>query len=405
MKLSKKALGAKKSITMEVNEKFRAMVNEGKSVYNLCSGQLRFRPTPDFVQSMISQMNYLASFQYPSVQGNQKLRKKIIDHYSNKRNLSFEDSGFEVIVSNGSKHSLYNALGAILDPDDEVILLCPYWVSYPEMIQFWGAKPVIVDTYLYDSFSPSISRIEEAITDNTKAIIINSPNNPGGIFYNNDWMKIFSEMISKYDDIYIVSDEIYDDIYYYDPGPTYFYEKKPSLLNRTIITNGISKSFSATGLRLGYCLAQKEVVDAMTRIQSQTTSGTNSLIQRSVADFNFDHLKDFHSEIKQNLRELSTGLREEFRKANLSHCWYQTNSAFYFMLDFSRTELYNKVSEGKEGDFSNEICELILEKTSVALVPGSSFGLKNSARLSLVLERIPFNKALSRLCEYLNNPT
>ncbi len=405
MKLSKKALSAQKSVTMEVNERFQSMVKEGKEVYNLCSGQLRFRPTPEFVQSMISQMNYLASFQYPSVQGNIDLRKKILNHYSNKRQVVLEENGFDVIVSNGSKHSLYNALGAILDPGDEVILLCPYWVSYPEMIQFWGAKPKIVDTYLYDSFSPSISRIEEAITDNTKAIIINSPNNPGGIYYGQEWMKQFSEMIKKYNELYIISDEVYDDIYYYDPGPTYFYQRDPELLERTIITNGISKSFSATGLRVGYCLARKEIIDAMTRIQSQTTSGTNSLIQRALADFNFDQLRDFHEEIREMLRELSIDLREIFRQANLSHCWYQTNSAYYFMLDFSRTEIYNEVSKGKEGDYSEEICELILEKIGVALVPGSSFGLKNSARLSLILEPMPFRNALEKLCQFLNNPT
>lgn len=400
MKLNQRIIDSKRSVTMEVNEKVNQIKKQGEEVYNLSSGQLSFRPTPEFIQSLISQTNFLSSFQYPSVQGRKDLREKISQSYQKNRKIDL-GSNHEVIISNGSKHSIYNALGAILNPGDEVILLSPYWVSYPEMIRFWGGIPKVITTHLYDSYTPDLLRIKESITSKTKAIIINSPNNPAGIYYDENWMKGFGSMIQEFPNLFLFSDEVYSDIYYYDPAPSYFYQSHPNLLGRTIIINGISKSFASTGLRVGYCLAPQEVINAMVIIQSQTTSGASSLVQKALSDFDFENLKFFHDEIKSFLRNSSEILREELRKAGLAHCWYQTNSAFYFMLDFTRTNAFQDIQEDIT-DCSSRLCMDLLETEKVAVVPGSSFGLLNSARISLTIEPTPFKEGLKRLCRYLN---
>ncbi|MCB9091777.1 MAG: aminotransferase class I/II-fold pyridoxal phosphate-dependent enzyme [Halobacteriovoraceae bacterium] len=407
MKLSQRISQSSKSVTMEWNEIVQDIRRQGKEVFNLTSGQLNFRPTPEFIQSLSSQLNFLGSFQYPPVKGLPVLRKKFLEYVEGQRKIDLQvHNGFDCIISNGSKHSLYNAFGSLIDAGDEVIILTPYWVSYPEMINFWGGKSVFVQTYLYDSFSPDINLILEKITDKTKAIIINSPNNPAGVHYDSDWMRSFAEAMKEHPSIYLISDEIYSDIFYYDPAPTYFYQYDESLLSRTLIINGISKSFASTGLRIGYCLAPKDIVDAMAIIQSQTTSGANSLVQRALKDFEFSNLKFFLKQVRSHLRRSSEILREAFRSHDLSHCWYQTSSAFYFMLDFSRTNLYKVFKDRypEESDLSFKICEDILHKLHIALVPGKPFGLPNSARISLTTEEIPFEDAINKLCEYLTKP-
>ena len=192
------------------------------------------------------------------------------------------DNSFDCLISNGAKHSITNVLAGLLNSGDEVVLLAPYWISYPYMINLFGGVPVVVKSNIYDQFTPSVSEIEDKITSKTKAIIINSPNNPTGVFYRDDWMNEFAEMNEKYEHVAIISDEIYYKLNYYDPNPTYFYQKKPDLLERTIIIDGISKVLSSTGLRIGYTIAQKDFIKDLTKLQGQTASGANSLIQKAL---------------------------------------------------------------------------------------------------------------------------
>jgi aspartate aminotransferase len=184
-------------------------------------------------------------------------------------------------VSTGAKQALFNALSVILNPGDEVVLLSPYWLSYPQMIKLWGAEYKIVEGKLINRFEPDLQQLEEAITDKTKAVILNSPNNPTGVHYSDEWMKGFADVLKKKENVLILSDEIYGELSYYDPKPTYFYQHEESLLERTLIFDGLSKSFAATGLRLGYVLGDKKIIKAMNKVQGQSTSGANSLIQRA----------------------------------------------------------------------------------------------------------------------------
>lgn len=403
MRLSSRVKGVHDSITMKLNEKSLELTEEGKVVYNLSSGQLPIKPPASFVEKIHHELNFFKSFQYSPSAGFSSVRKKLLNHFIQKRELPFEtiEAGWDTILSNGSKHTLYNALGAIIDPGDEVVLLAPYWVSYPEMVKFWGGKPVVVKSNVFDAFVPAIEDIRKAISEKTKAIIINSPNNPSGVHYSEAWMREFTLFLNEYPDLIIISDEVYSDICYFDPQPTFFYQYDNSLLERTIVVHAISKSLAATGLRLGWAIAPKEVVEVMGRIQGQTTSAPNSLVQRAVLQWDLSEIDSFLIPVKNHIRQNAATLREKFREANLGHCWYQSTSAFYFMIDFSRTPMFSRF-EGK-GDFSYQIADEILNEEGITIVPGSDFGIPNTARISLVIEEIPFQEALSKMINYLKS--
>ena len=403
MLLSSRVKGIQDSITMKLNEKAQALADEGQAVYNLSAGQLPIKPPADFLEKIHHELNFLKSYQYSPVLGFPALRKKFMKHLAiqRKHSLEFLEEECDCIISNGSKHSIYNALGALLDPGDEVVLFAPYWVSYPEMVKFWGGQIQVVRSNVYDAFVPAFEDLERVMTQRTKVIILNSPNNPSGVHYSDAWMKEFAEMLKRYPDVVVISDEVYSELNYFDPAPTYFYQHDHELLKRTIVVQSISKSLASTGLRLGYAIAPKNAITAMSRIQSQTTSGASSLIQRSLLDVDLLATENFLSPVKTHLRRNASLLREKFREGNLSHCWYQSLSAFYYLLDFSRAPMFERYSQ-TEGDHSVEITEEILQKEGIVLVPGTDFGIPNSARLSLTIEEVPFTEAITKLVKYLN---
>jgi aspartate aminotransferase len=402
MYLSSRVKGISDSITMKLNEKALQLVEEGKVIYNLSGGQLPIKPLPEFIEKIHHQLNFLKSYQYSPASGFPVLRKKLMKNISAIRDLPSDifDTDYDCILSNGSKHSLYNALGALIDPGDEVILLAPYWVSYPEMVKFWGGTPTVVKTNVFDAFVPAIEDLRRMMTPRTRVIIVNSPNNPSGVHYSEKWMREFAQFLLEYPDLTVISDEVYSDISYFDPKPSYFYQIDRSLLSRTVIVHAISKTLASTGLRLGYAIAPTPVVNAMSRIQGQTTSGPNSLVQRALIDFDLQYIQTFLEPVKNHIRQNAAVLREKFRDGNLGHCWYQSTSAFYFMIDFSRTPMFARLEPDRDHSF--EIADELLENEGITVVPGSDFGLPNSARIALVIEEVPFQEAISKIVRYLN---
>ena len=401
MLLSSRVKGVADSITQQLNEKAQSLAEQGHVVYNLSAGQLPIKPPQDFIEKLQQQLNFLKSYQYSPVAGLPEVRKKILAHHGQCRRVSAE--GLDVVLSNGSKQSIYIALGAILDPGDEVILLAPYWVSYPEMIKFWGGVPLVVKSNIFDAFCPALEDITKVITPRTKAIIINSPNNPAGVHYPESWMRSFAALLKEHPDLWILSDEVYSDMGYFDPAPTYFYQHAPELMERTMVFGAISKSLASTGLRLGWTIAPSNATHGMSRIQGQATSGPSALVQRALADYDLASLERFLGPVKNHLRRSANLVREKLRASDLSNLWYQPHSAFYFLLDFSRTPMFARFAgEAPEKDYSKEICQALLEQHGVALVPGTDFGLPNSARMSLTMEEVPFQEALHKLVNFLN---
>jgi aspartate aminotransferase len=402
MELSSRVKGMPESVTLKLNSKAVELAEQGQQVYNLTAGQLPFRPPQDFIEAIRFELDFLKSYQYSPVAGFIELRKKIKQHIEISRGIKLGDE-FDCVVSNGAKHSISNILGAIVNPGDEVIIVAPYWISYPEMIKFCRAVPIVVQSSIFDVFTPPLSEIKKSISERTKAIIINSPNNPAGIHYSEEWMEQFAEILKENPHVSVISDEIYFEVCYYDPKPTYFYQKHPELLSRTIIVDGISKAFASTGLRIGYCIGPKDICKGIENLQGQLTSSANSLIQRAMINYNFSNSTHFLTPVKNHLRDNAIIIREKFKESNLMKCWYQPTSAFYFMIDFSQTPAFSKFKKNKDDntDFSYQICDEILETLGVVIVPGSDFGMPNSARISLVLQAQAMSEAIEKLVKYL----
>ena len=406
MELSSRVKGITESITLKLNTKAMELSESGKQVYNLTAGQLPFRPPQGFIDSIRSELDFLKSFQYSPVAGFIELRKKIIKHIEQTRGINFANLGeeFDCVVSNGAKHSISNILGALVEPGDEVIIISPYWISYPEMIKFCRGVPIVVKSSIFDVFTPPLQEIRKVISPKTKAIIINSPNNPAGIHYSDEWMKEFADLMEEHPHVNIISDEIYFEVCYYDPKPTYFYQKNPELLRRTIIVDGVSKAFASTGLRVGYCVGPKNICKGIENLQGQLTSSANSLVQRAMLHYDFSSSSQFLVPVKNHLRDNANIIREKFKDADLMKCWYQPISAFYFMIDFTQTPMFEKYCTNPKDktDHSVQICEDILNELGVVIVPATDMGMPNSARISLVLHKEAFAEAMDKLVSFFN---
>lgn len=402
MKISSRVKEIQESVTLALNAKAIKLESQGKTIYNLTAGQLPYRPPQNFLASLRQEADFLKSYQYSPVAGFKDLRKKLIDYVQASRKIELNNDLYDCIVCNGGKHALTNVLGALVDPGDEVIILQPYWLSYPEMIKFCRGVPIVIEADFYDHFCPPVDRVEKMISSKTKAIIINSPNNPSGISYSQEWMKKFGELMLKYPDICLISDEIYFELSYYDPKPSYFYQFYPQLLSQTIIVDGISKSLASTGLRLGYAIADKKLINAIEKLQGQTTSGANSLVQRAVFNFDFTQIDEYLNPIKLHLRENSKNIIEQLRDRGLSSLSYQTDSAFYFLLNFSKTPYAQlKLQTVKQDELTGILCSELIEHTGVVVVPGESFGAPLTVRLSLVTPTEIFKEAVGKFLDFL----
>lgn len=398
MKLSKRVSRLSESTTLKLNAQAVALAESGRKIYNLTAGQLPSRPPSNFINLVRSELDFVKSFHYTPVKGLSTLCKTIVSHHEKSRGISLEDK-FDCIITNGGKHALTNVMSALVDDEDEVVILSPYWTSYPEMVLFCGGNPKVVDACSYEMFIPKISDIRNAMSDKTKVIFINSPHNPSGISYSQEWMDQFAELMREFPHVAIISDEIYYQLSYFDPGPVYYYQKHRDLLDRTIIIDGISKTLASTGLRIGWAIAPKEIVAAMTKLQGQTASGANSLIQSALTHLDFATTDTFLEPIKKHLRANYKIVQAAYQKYGISHLSYRPTSAFYYLFDFSRMPVMKKYaqSEGDSADYSFEFCEGALDKYGLAMAPGGAFGVKNCARISLVLESEPFAEAIEKL--------
>ena len=385
----------KESITLKLNAEAISLAKQGHNVINLTAGQLPFKPDSKFIDSIKKECNFLSSFQYSPVPGQGNLKEKLMKNFYRDNNINNENN-LDVIISNGAKQSISNILCALLNPGDEVIIFTPYWVSYRPLIELYGGVVKVVESDFYDSFSPELNQLESLLSSKTKAIIVNSPSNPSGVIYSNDWMDKFGEIVESHPDVTIISDEIYRDLTYYDPAPKYFYQERQGLLNQTIIVGGISKSMAATGLRVGWAIAPKDFVGTLSKLQGQLTSGANSLIQSALVHYDLSNAQEYLNPIKVHLRENSKVLRDKLKEADLSHKWYQVRGAFYYILDFNKLPIHERFIKSVDdpSDYGHEICTYLLKSYGVACVPGTDFGLKNCARISLVSPNQEFESAV-----------
>ncbi len=379
------------SLTLTINAKAAKLKAEGRDIVAFGAGEPDF-DTPDFIKDAAIEAINKGVTKYTPASGTVELKKAICEKL--KRDSGVEYKPSEIVVSNGAKHSLYNIFSVLLNPGDEVIIQSPYWVSYPEMVMFAGGKSVFVETTDTD-FKMTAEAFEAAITPNTKAVIINNPNNPNGSVYSRDELRAIATVAMKHN-VTVVSDEIYEELIYDGEEHYGVVEAMPEIKDNAIIVNGMSKAFAMTGWRIGYTAAPEHVTKAMTSFQSHSTSNPNSIAQyASVAAL--EHNKDFIMAMRAEFESRRNLIVELINSVDGISC-KPPKGAFYVMVNIS--ELKGKSIDGKVIEGSMSFTELLLEYANVAVVPGVAFGADDYIRLSYATSKDNIKKGIERIAEF-----
>ena len=393
MNLSSRVTGISPSITLAITAKAKELKNSGVDVISFGVGE------PDFnTPSNIIEAGYKAMIEgktkYTETSGISELREEICRKFKDDNNLNYSKD--QIIVSNGAKQCLANAFMAILDKDDEVIIPMPYWVSYPELVKIAGGVPVVVDSKEEHNYKYTIKSLEDKLSNKTKAIILNSPNNPTGTIYSKEELLKIAEFAKEHN-LIIISDEVYEKLIYDDEKHISIASLTDYAYENTIVINGLSKSAAMTGWRIGYAASNKEVIKAMTSLQSHMTSNINSITQYAA----IEALKNSKGSSDKMLKEFNK--RREYminRLDNIKDINYiLPNGAFYIMIDVSK--FYSKSINNNLIKDSLSFSKVLLEENKVAVVPGVGFGIDNYVRLSYATSMENIEKGLNRIEEFL----
>ena len=384
----------KPSPTIAVTSKAREMRAAGKDVIGLGAGEPDF-DTPDNIKEAAIEAIRKGDTKYTAVDGTPALKKAIQAKFSRENDLSY---GLDQIsVGTGGKQVLYNAFMATINKGDEVIIPAPYWVSYPDIVLLAGGKPKIIKCDEKNNFKLTPEKLKKAVSKKTKWIIINSPSNPTGSGYTKDEIIALSKILMKYKNLYILSDDIYEHITY-DGFKFFTIAQIEKLKSRTLTMNGVSKSYSMTGWRIGYAAGPKEIIKAMAKIQSQSTSNPTSISQAAAVEA-LNGTQDFISERSNSFKERRNFVVDSLNNIKGISC-LSPEGAFYVFPNCKK--LLNKKTKLKT---DKDFVEKLLEKAEVAVVQGSAFGLDGYFRISYATSMENLKKAMQRIktfCENLN---
>lgn len=382
------------SQTIAMSQKSAELKAQGKDIINLSVGQPDFH-TPDHIKEAAIQAIHDNYTSYTPVPGYKDLREAIAQKLKGENQLDY--SWDQVVVSAGAKHSLANALMSIVDPGDEVIVPAPYWVSYVEQVKLAEGKSVVVPTSIDNEFKLQPAQLEEAISPNTKAIILCSPSNPTGSIYSREELRALAEILAKAGQkIYILSDEIYEYINF--AGQHESIAQFDEIRDQVIIINGVSKGFAMTGWRIGYIAAPAEVAKACGKLQGQVTSGACSIAQRAALKA-LTSDKDFTREMNQAFQRRRDLVMEGLDQIE-GVKKYTPHGAFYLFPDISY--FFGKSDGNRTINNDSDLCFYLLEEANVALVPGGAFGSPNNIRLSYAASDEELQEALQRIKIYLD---
>ncbi len=393
MILSKKAQQVQPSITLAITAKAKKMKSEGIDVIGFGAGEPDFN-TPENIQNAATQAIKQGFTKYTAASGIMELKEAIVDKFYNDNGVKYNTS--QIIISTGAKQCLANAFSATLNPGDEVIIPIPYWVSYPELVKLADGVPVFVETSEDNNFKYNIEDLEKAITDKTKIILVNSPNNPTGTVYSKEELIAIAELAKK-NDILILSDEIYEKLIYGDQKHISMASLSEDAYKRTITINGVSKTYSMTGWRIGYAAASEEIIKLMSSLQSHTTANPNSIAQyASVAALKGD-IATIENMVKEFKNRRDYMVKKINEIENLS-C-INPDGAFYVMMNISK--IFGKKSNSIELKDSLSFSQALLEKEKVAVIPGIGFGVDNYVRLSYATSMENIKKGLDRVEKFI----
>ena len=385
--LSSRVKAIKPSPTLAVTALASQLKAQGRDVVGLGAGEPDF-DTPEHIKQAAIQAIHKGQTKYTAVDGTSELKQAIIDKFARENGFQYEAS--QILVSSGGKQSFYNLCQALLNKGDEVIIPAPYWVSYPDMVILAEGTPVIMQTSIGEQFKISASALKQAITPKTRMLVINSPSNPTGVAYSAKELSAIAEVLLAHPDILVVTDDMYEHIIWNQEGFVNILNVCPELYNRCMVLNGVSKAYSMTGWRIGYAAGPADIIKAMKKIQSQSTSNPCSISQAAaVAALNGDQgciqtmLKAFKQRHDYVVKTLNS----------IPHIsCMPSDGTFYSFPNIqpfidARSDLNNDV----------DVANLLLDKVGVAIIPGSAFGSPGYMRLSFATSMENLEKALSRI--------
>lgn len=390
LQLSDRVNNIKPSPTLAVTNRAAELRAAGKDIIGLGAGEPDFDTPKHIKDAAIDALNKGLT-KYTAVDGTPSLKKAIIDKFQRDNGLSYEAN--QILVSCGGKQSFFNLALALLNPGDEVVIPAPYWVSYPDMVRIAEGEPVIVETEQSNRFKMTAAQLEAAITDKTRLVVINSPSNPSGVAYTEAELKELAEVLKKFPNVLIATDDMYEHILWAKGGFHNIVTVCPELYDRTIVMNGVSKAYSMTGWRIGYVGGPVKLVAAMKKIQSQSTSNPTSIAQYGAeAALNGDQscVQDMLRAFKERHDYVVTALNE----LPGVEC-IESDGTFYAFPSF-------KAAMEKAGIATDvEFAEKLLNDAEVALVPGSAFGTPGHMRLSFATSMENLENAIARLAKAL----
>ncbi|WP_299834776.1 pyridoxal phosphate-dependent aminotransferase [uncultured Tenacibaculum sp.] len=381
------------SQTLAMAAKARELKGQGKDIISLSLGEPDFN-TPDFIKEAAIEAVNQNYNSYTPVDGYGELKEAICKKFKRDNDLDYAPN--QIVVSTGAKQSIANVMQVLLNPGDEVLLPCPYWVSYSAIATLCEAVSVEIPSTIETNFKITPEQLEAAITPKTKLILFNSPNNPSGTIYTKEEYLALAKVLEKYPEIFVMSDEIYEHINY--GTKPFSFAAIESMYDRTITVNGLAKAFAMTGWRIGYIGAPAWIAKACTKMQGQITSGTNCIAQRaaitavsadpSAVQYMVDEFK--------SRRDIVLGLLEKIEGFKLN----VPEGAFYIFPDISA--FFGKTIQGKEINNASDFSMLLLEEANVATVTGDAFGAPNCIRMSYAASELQLREAVKRIKEVLS---
>ncbi len=395
MKISKRAQSVPTSATIAVTSRAQELKAQGVDVVGFGAGAPDF-DTPEYIKDAAIEALKAGKTKYTSAAGIVELRAAIAEKLQKENGLEYSPE--QIIVNIGGKHSIYEAMQAVLDPGDEVILPTPYWVTYPETLKLAGAKAKVIQTDKSTEYKITPSQLQNAITEKTAMLVINSPNNPGGFTYTPDEQKALAKVLEG-TDVCVISDEIYEKLIFGKTEFVSFASLSEDAYNRTLTMNGFSKTFSMTGWRIGYTAGPLGVIKAMGRLQSHMTSNCVTFCQyAAIAAFGAPAHETIEK-MRQEFERRGNYMSQRLNSIEGVECSEPTG-AFYCFPDVSSH--YGRNINGAKITGSMDFAQALLEQTNVALVPGLPFGCDKNVRLSFACSLEQITKGLDRLEEWLS---
>ncbi len=389
MKLAERIARIKPSETLAITAKTNALRAQGRDVIGFGAGEPDF-DTPVNIKNAAIKAIEGGFTKYTPVTGTDELKDAIVVKLKQDNSLDYKRS--QIVVSCGAKHTLYNLAQALFEEGDEVIIPSPYWVSYPDIVVLAGASPVYVTTDEKDGFKMKPQQLSSAISERTRAVIINSPSNPTGAAYSPDELKSLAKVLLD-KDILVITDDIYEKIFYADFAFANIASAEERIKDKTIVVNGVSKTYAMTGWRIGYAACSEEIASAMNKIQSQSTSNPTSIAQKAA----LEAISGDQSAVPQMVNEFSK--RRDFIVGALNaidgiKC-FSPEGAFYVFPNVSG--VYGRAFQGKKITNSAEFIDFLLDEANVAAVPGAAFGSDDHIRLSYATSMKNIEEGIKRI--------